>query len=67
MRDMQLIEAKTKKSSDFKNQREHEIQFVSKLRSEIEEEQRIKLEKRKRERDQAWRIINENEVYKEKQ
>ena len=67
MRDMQLIEAKTKKSSDFKNQREHEIQFVSKLRSEIEEEQRIKLEKRKKERDQAWRIINENELYKQKQ
>ena len=62
MRDMQLVEAKVKKTSDIKNQREHEIEFASKLKNEIEEEKRVKMEKRRVEREQAWKIINENQV-----
>ena len=51
MRDMQLVEAKVKKTSDYKNQREHEIEIASKLKSDIEEEKRIKMEKRRVERE----------------
>ncbi len=51
MRDVQLNEAKSKKSTDFRNQRESEMEFVSKLKNDIEEEKRLKLEKRRIERE----------------
>lgn len=60
MRDRQLAEAKARKSVDFKNQREHEHEQVSKLQYEIEEEKRQKALKKKLERENAWKVINEN-------
>eukprot|EP00347_Sterkiella_histriomuscorum_P005983 403354521 len=67
MRDIQLQQAQQKKSIDFMNQRENEIEIVSKLRSEIETEKKQKQEKKMKEREQAWKVINENQEYKQKQ
>ena len=38
MRDMQLEEAKIKKEEEYKKQRQDEIQFVHKLKNEIDDE-----------------------------
>ena len=60
MRDLQLTEAKLKKNTDYQNQRVHEIEFASKLMQEIIDEKQGKIEKKQREREEAWKVINDN-------
>ncbi len=67
MRDVQLAEAKKKKEIDAQEQRVREIEFVNKLKREIEEEKESKVTKKLNEREIAQKIINENEQYKVKQ
>ena len=66
MRDMQLIEAKKKKEVDAQEQRYKELELVDRLKREIDEEKETKLNKRRLEREQALKVIHENEQAKVK-
>ena len=67
MRDWQLKEAKQKREQEFIRQREHEVEFMNKLKQEINDERANILEKKRKEREAAQKIIKENEVYKQHQ
>ena len=43
------------------------MEQVTKLQQELEAERRQKLEKKMKEREQAWKVINENQEYKQQQ
>lgn len=51
MRDWQLEEAKRQKEDEYKKQRVNEIEFVQKLKVEINDEKLTKLEKKRKERE----------------
>ena len=67
MRDVQLADAKKRKESEAQDQRVKEIDFVSKLKKEIDDEKDTKVQKKYNEREQAQRVILENEQAKVKQ
>jgi len=46
LRDWQLMEAKARKQQDFKLQRASEIEFVKKLKQEIEAEKQSHIDKK---------------------
>ena len=66
MRDVQLIEAKKRKEQEAQVQRVKELELVNRLRQEIDEEKETKLNKRKVEREQALKVILDNENAKVK-
>lgn len=51
MRDQQLNQAKVRKEIDLQEQRDNEIQIVTKLKGDIEKEKQGILEKKRRERE----------------
>lgn len=57
MQERQLQEAKKRKEHDAQEQRVKEIEFVSKLRREIDEERENKQVKKMTEREQAQKVI----------
>jgi hypothetical protein len=61
---MQLIEAKKKKEVDAQEQRYKELELVDRLKREIDEEKETKLNKRRLEREQALKVIHDNEQAK---
>ena len=67
LRDIQLQEAQKKKEQEFIKQREQELTFMNKLKKEINEERQSIIEKKRKEREICQKIIQENEVYKQKQ
>ena len=66
MRDVQLIEAKKRKEQEAQVQRVKELELVDRLRQEIDDEKETKLNKRKVEREQALKVISDNENAKAK-
>jgi hypothetical protein len=66
MRDVQLIEAKKRKEQEAQVQRVKELELVNRLRQEIDDEKETKLNKRKVEREQALKVILDNENAKVK-
>jgi hypothetical protein len=56
-----LIEAKKKKELEAQDQRIKELELVDRLRKEIDHEKDAKMQKRKTEREQALKVIYENE------
>jgi len=65
-RDVMLNEAQEKKIKEAKDLRKKEIHEVEVLKKEILDEQQMKVQKRKQEMDDAWKVIKQNEVYREK-
>ena len=61
MRDVQLIEAKKRKELEAQVQRVKELELVDRLRQEIDEEKETKINKRRVEREQALKVISDNE------
>lgn len=66
IRDQMLTEAKVKRMNEFKQVRQKEILEVEVLKKEIHDEFRTKVEKRIKEKEDAWKIIKMNEKQKEK-
>ena len=66
MRDVQLIEAKKRKEQEAQVQRVKELELVNRLRQEIDDEKETKINKRKVEREQALKVILDNENAKVK-
>jgi hypothetical protein len=66
MRDVQLIEAKKRKELEAQVQRVKELELVDRLRQEINEEKETKINKRRVEREQALKVISDNENAKVK-
>jgi hypothetical protein len=66
MRDVQLIEAKKRKELEAQVQRVKELELVDRLRQEIDEEKETKINKRRVEREQALKVISDNENAKVK-
>lgn len=62
MRDVQLSEAKKVKEQQAQEQRMKELEFMGRLRKEIDEEKDAKVNKKKNEREIALKVILENEV-----
>ena len=61
-----LEDAQKRKELQFKDARRGELTEVSELRDALEKEKRDKKDKRVKEREQAWKVIKENELEKEK-
>lgn len=62
-----LHEAQSRKMEDFQKQRSNELEFVNKLRSDLEMEKKQSLDKRMKEMKEAQQIIKDNEKLKLKQ
>ena len=60
-RDQMLVEAQRQKEEHYQKLRRIELEEVDKLKVAIEKEKNEKLEKKKRERQAAWKVIAENE------
>ena len=65
-RDQMLMEAQRQKEEHYQKLRRLELEEVDKLKQAIEKEKNDKLEKKKKERQAAWKVIAENEVEKAK-
>lgn len=61
-----LVKAQEQKKMNFQAQRQNELKEVADLQQAIKQEKQDKIEKKKREREVAWKIIRENELEKEK-
>ena len=60
-RDVMLVEAKDRRIKEIQSERNKEIDEVQKLRRELDKEKHDKLVKKKKEKEDAWKIIKENE------
>ena len=61
-----VTEAQVRKESQFKDARKQELHEVHDLREAIEKEKRDKKDKRVKQREDAWTVIRENEVEKQR-
>ena len=65
-REKMIIDAKRRKENEFRTQREKELVEVAQLKNDLLNEKKQKVEKRQAEKEQAWKVIRENEAEKEK-
>ena len=65
-RENMIKEAKKKRENEFRRQREKELTEVEELQKQLDAEKKAKVDKRNKEKEQAMKVIQQNEVELEK-
>ena len=66
-RDAQIKDEYTRKRIDFLKQRKFERNLIKNIQEEMEKEKQAAIQKKKKENEALKKVIQENEIYKEKQ
>ena len=66
-RDTQIKDEYTRKRIDFLKQRKFERNLIKNIQEEMEKEKQAAIQKKKKENEALKKVIQENEIYKEKQ
>ena len=64
IRDEQMIDNKSRLKKEFKNQRDFEKELLSKLKKEVEKEEKEIIRKKKEKHDELIRTLKDNEINK---